>query len=141
LAFTAPLKDQTGTVTAGSYSVYSLNENSQVETAYYSQNEGSSPWQFNLSDNPGYKSLAQGNIIYTPWFEDDYFEGKLHNAVTVNLGFLFDDIDNFVAHFTMECGNDNLMGSTAPVPEPDTLLLFGTGLIGLAGIGRKRFKK
>lgn len=28
-----------------------------------------------------------------------------------------------------------------PVPEPTTMLLFGTGLIGLAGFGRKKFKK
>lgn len=29
-------------------------------------------------------------------------------------------------------------GGTAPVPEPTTALLFGTGLIGLAGISRKK---
>jgi hypothetical protein len=29
----------------------------------------------------------------------------------------------------------------APVPEPTTIILLGTGLIGLAGWGRKKFKK
>lgn len=33
------------------------------------------------------------------------------------------------------------ISSGAPIPEPSTMLLLGTGLIGLAGWGRKKFKK
>lgn len=33
-----------------------------------------------------------------------------------------------------------LVGEYAPVPEPATMLLFGIGLLGIAGVGRKKVK-
>ena len=72
----------------------------------------------------------------------DGFEGGNHNILTVDLGILGDVIDSgFLAHFTVECGNDNLMGASAPVPEPAAMLLLGIGLVGLAGAGRKKLKR
>lgn len=46
----------------------------------------------------------------------------------------------FGAHWTMSCGNDEIFGTAKidPVPEPATMLLFGSGLIGFAGIARRR---
>ncbi|MFZ5759553.1 MAG: PEP-CTERM sorting domain-containing protein [Thermodesulfobacteriota bacterium] len=50
------------------------------------------------------------------------------------------DLLTFDAHWTMSCGNDFINGGAdVPVPEPATMMLFGTGLAGLAAIYRRKY--
>ncbi len=46
--------------------------------------------------------------------------------------------DSWTTSYTL---NFQVDSTAAPIPEPTTMLLFGTGLVGLAGIARKKMEK
>ena len=123
-----------------SYQVYKIDESTIVTTAIYDENEGSSPWQFNSEGNNGV-FVESGTFTYLADVSTDFLgmdSNNIHYSLTgFDLSFLGHKT-GFYSHFTMECGNDNLMGKGTVVPEPATLILLGSGLAGLAFYRRKK---
>ena len=121
-----------------SYQVLRLSDTSELQTAYYRIHEGSSPWRLYSGGDEierGFFSLESGLTD-----AETGFLGGEHFALSgIDLTFLKEEGRNFYAHFTMGCGNDNLMGyAPVPAPEPSTLLLFAVGGIALWRVKRKQ---
>lgn len=126
------------------YEVYEIKNT--VYSVYYGHNDWSNPWKYKEASDE--QPIYTGLITYYDSTQLDSMNLGLagdnnnnnHYAFSVDLSFLPHGA-HFISHFTIECGNDNLMGQGAlPAPEPATIFLFGSGLIGFAVFAKRKMK-
>ncbi len=115
---------------------------SEWDDVAYPSNGGSNPFALKSGElvnaNANELEFVFSDSVYT---EKSVIEVKIAKS-------LFEGIDwsiplDIAMHWTMGCGNDaGTVQGTDPVPEPGTILLVGTGLLGLAmSSGRKRWNR
>lgn len=134
--------------TTMTYNIISLTAQSMVLRG--TDVASSNPWTYYSGGTTVATGLA---MTYTAGLTNAYtgFQGDTTNTTTwsthtndqhyslaVNIGFLAGKDATF--HYTMECGNDNLMGR-AHVPDAgSTSLMLGLSLLGFFGLRRKLAK-
>jgi len=102
----------------------------------------------NSSALPGYIYRAGQEVQYNPANQTALAAGtwNLFNIggssdtddfLRFTVAYDFGDVSTYGLHWGMTCGNDVIEGA-ASVPEPSAMLLFGTGLMGLGGVLRRK---
>ncbi|MBW1804148.1 MAG: PEP-CTERM sorting domain-containing protein, partial [Deltaproteobacteria bacterium] len=95
----------------------------------------------------GYEDRGDDGLwygVYTTWGEGESISWKEFRYIDDGVNWGIDYATFILPLDPLSSDHDtdpDGFGGQQPVPEPATMLLFGAGMIGLAGLGRKKFFK
>ncbi|MBL9127221.1 MAG: hypothetical protein JNL97_06230 [Verrucomicrobiales bacterium] len=134
--------DSTTSAIGTRYTVYKIDETTdQVISVAVSGNAESNPWIYHAGGEAvsGYVNRAIGIGTYGGTEYAGWDGNNTHHMIQFDLGFLGPIVpDGALFKFTMECGNDNLVGRYVHVPDMGgTLVMLGGGLLAMEGLRRR----
>jgi len=136
------LDDHDGALNTGYLSLWGIEQGTTRLSDYYKLSH--SNWggyrksqEVRFDPTPGEVELATGSWEIFNSSSDPDTDDYLRFSINYTGISAFENASELGFHWTFTCANDVIEGS-ASVPEPATLLLLGSGFIGLAVVGRKK---
>ncbi len=130
----------------GSFVIRDLNTGTNVLLNRPTDVASSGAWTYASGNNVAtvdsgaftYGQLTAAEVLSYGLLGGDATHGNNDNHYYLSIDVSYFAGTSDIFHYTMECGNDNLMGQ-ARVPDSGmTLVLLGASLLGLAGLRRNR---